>query len=104
MKFESVVEVEISFKDISYLELWVPFCSVEQNHLCTFGKGHYVKFILNLDQCFSSRCLLNIILIWSSRSPFVHQSGTICAILVEDILRHNSMNLFCIWASGSDVV
>ena len=43
MKFESVVEVEILFKDISYLELWVPFCSVEQNHLCTFGKGHYVK-------------------------------------------------------------
>ena len=32
------------FKDISYLELWQPFCSAEQNHLCNFGRGQYVKF------------------------------------------------------------
>ena len=37
------------------------------------------------------RCLLNIFLIWSSGSPFVQQSGTICAILVEGIKR----NQFC---------
>ena len=29
------------FKDISYLELWWPFCSAEQNHLCNFGRGHH---------------------------------------------------------------
>ena len=27
---------EMPFKDISYLELWQPFCSAEQNH---FGSG-----------------------------------------------------------------
>ena len=26
--------VVLSFKDISYLELRQPFCSVERNHLC----------------------------------------------------------------------
>ena len=30
---------EMSFKDISYLVLWPLFCSVEQNHLCNFGRG-----------------------------------------------------------------
>ena len=29
------------FKDISYLELWWPFSSVEQNHLCNFGRVHH---------------------------------------------------------------
>ena len=42
------------FKDISYLEtLWL-MCSVERNHLCNFGSGHYeecfCEIILNLDQ------------------------------------------------------
>ena len=29
------------FKDISYLELWWPFCSAERNNLClcNFGRG-----------------------------------------------------------------
>ena len=46
----------MSFKDISYLELWPPFCSVEWNHLCKFGRGyHEEKFseiILILDHWF----------------------------------------------------
>ena len=25
------------FKDMSYLELWQPFCSAEWNHMCNFG-------------------------------------------------------------------
>ena len=29
------------FKDISYVELWQPLCSVEQNHLCNFGRRHH---------------------------------------------------------------
>ena len=45
---------EMSFKVISYLELWRPFCPTEWNHLCNFGKGHFeqkfCEIILNLDQ------------------------------------------------------
>ena len=44
------------FKDISYLQLWQPFCSTEWNHLCKFGRGYHKeqfhKIILNLDQWF----------------------------------------------------
>ena len=29
----------MSFKDISYLELWRPFCSAERNHLWNFIEG-----------------------------------------------------------------
>ena len=42
------------FKYISYLELWQPFCSVERNQLCNFGRGYYeeqfCEIILNLGQ------------------------------------------------------
>ena len=52
-EFGSVVQEEMSFKDISYLKLWWPFCSVERNYLCNFGKGTHEKqfceIILNLD-------------------------------------------------------
>ena len=34
---------EISFEDISYLELWQNRISAEQNHLCNFGRGHHEK-------------------------------------------------------------
>ena len=95
------------FKDISYLELWRPFCSVEQNHLCNFDRRHqeeqFCEIILNLDQGFKRRCYLKIFLIWSSCGPFVQRSGTICAILVEGIMRNNSLNLFWIWASASQM-
>ena len=29
------------FKGISYLELWQPSCSVDQNHLCNFERRHH---------------------------------------------------------------
>ena len=32
---------------------------------------------------------------------FFQRSGTICAILVEGIMRNNFMNLIQIWVSGS---
>ena len=32
-EFGQVVQEEMLFKDISYLELWQPLSSVEQNHL-----------------------------------------------------------------------
>ena len=46
----------------SYLELWQPFCSVERNDLCNFGRRYYEEqfseIIFNLDQWFSRRCRL----------------------------------------------
>ena len=52
----------MSFKDISYLELWQPFFSAERNHLCNFGRGHYeeqfCEIILNLGKWFRRRCRL----------------------------------------------
>ena len=88
----------MSLKDISYLELWQPLCSVEWNHLCNFGRRHHEEqfcdIILKLDMWFSRRCRLKIFLIWSSDGPFVQQSGTICAILVKGNLRNSSEKLF----------
>ena len=44
----------MSFKDILYLELWWPWYSVQQNHLCNCGREHYeehfCELILNLVQ------------------------------------------------------
>ena len=33
--------------------------------------------------------------------PFVQRSGTICANVVEGIMRKNSVKLYLIWTSGS---
>ena len=41
MKFGPVVQEEMSFKDISYLELWQPLCSVDCNHLCNIGRRYH---------------------------------------------------------------
>ena len=53
LEFGLVVQ-EMSFEDISYLELKRPFCSAGRNHLCDFGRRYYVeqfcKSFLNLDQ------------------------------------------------------
>ena len=108
----------MSFKDISYLELWWPLCLVEQNHLCNYGRRYheeqFCEIILNLDQWFG-RCRLKIFLIWSSGGSFVQWSETNCAILVEGIKRNNSviffnldqwfrsrclLKVFLIWSSG----
>ena len=55
------LDQEMSFKDISYLELWRPFCSAEWNHLCNFGRRNHeeqlCKIILNLGQWFRRCCL-----------------------------------------------
>ena len=60
----------------------------------------FCEIILNLDNLFR-KCHFKVFLIWSSGSPSVQQSITFCAILVEGIMRNNSVNLFYIWASGS---
>ena len=38
-EFRPVVQEEMPFKGISYLELGQPFCSAERMHLSNFGKG-----------------------------------------------------------------
>ena len=79
----------MSLADISYLELWQPLGSMEQIHLCNFGRRHheeqFCEIILNLDQWFRRKCRLKVFLIRSSGSPFVQRSITICAILVEGL-------------------
>ena len=53
MKFGPVVQ-EMAFKDISYLELLQPLCSVDWHHLCNIGISHHEKqpceIILNLEK------------------------------------------------------
>ena len=67
-------------------------------HLCNFGRRYYeeqlCEIILNLDQWLRRKCGLKVFLIWSSDSPFVQRSVTICAILVEVIMRNNSVKLY----------
>ena len=71
----------MSFKGISYLELWQPFCSAEHDHLCNFGRGYqeeqFFEIILNLSQWFR-RCLLKdflsgglVALLFSGVEPFL---------------------------------
>ena len=94
----------MSFKDISYLELWQPLCSLALNHMCKFGRRNheerFCEIILILDQWFR-RCCWKIFLIWRSGGPFVQWSKTICAILVDGIMRKKSVKICWIWISGS---
>ena len=54
MEFAPVVQKEMLFKDISYLELRQPLSSAAWNHLCNFGRRYhddeeqFCKNILNL--------------------------------------------------------
>ena len=60
---------EMSFKDISYLELWQPFCSVERNHLCNFGRGHYEEQFGELFRVQEEMLFKRFI--WSSDGPLL---------------------------------
>ena len=98
------------FKDISYLELWQPFCSAERNHLCNFGRGYYeeqfCEITLNLG-LWLRRYHLKDFFIWScSGGPPVLWSGTIYTILKEGIMGNIHVKLYEIRTSGSggDVV
>ena len=83
---ETVLNLEQWLKDLSYLELWQPLCSVDQNHLCNFGRMHHEEQFCENH--------LKIFLNLSSGSHFVKRSRTICAILVEGVMRNNSVKLF----------
>ena len=64
----------MTFKDISYLEIWQPSFSVDWNHLCNIGRRHHeahpCEIILNMNQWFKNKCCLKVFLISSSGSPF----------------------------------
>ena len=86
------------FKDISYLELWQPFCSAKRNHLCNLGKRCYeeqfCEIILNLDQWLRRKCRFKYF-----KSRALAALLTICANLVEGVMslivhRDNSVKLF----------
>ena len=63
-KFGPVVQEQMLFIDISYLELWWPFCSAKRNNmcLCNFGRGYpeeqFCEISSNLDQSFRRSCHL----------------------------------------------
>ena len=84
------------FNDVSYLELWLPFCSAERNHLCNFSREYheeqFSEIILNLGQWFRSCCLKY--LLSGALAALLFCGRTICAILVEGIMRNNSVKLF----------
>ena len=68
----------MTFKGISYWELWQPFCSAEHNHLCNCGRGYpeeqFCEIILNLGQWFRRRFHLKDLL-----------SGALAALLLGGV-------------------
>ena len=66
IEFGTVVQQEMPFKGISYLELWQPFSSAECNHLCNFIREYYkeqfCEIILKLGQWFERWCCLKYFL------------------------------------------
>ena len=78
-----MVQEKIQFKDT-----W-PFCSVEWNHLCNFGKEHYESGpVVQEEMPFKDISYLEL---WQ---PFVCPSGTNCAIMLEGLMRNISVILF----------
>ena len=65
--------------------------------MCNFGRRHhkeqFCEIPLNLHPVVQEMSLKDISYLELWR-PFVQRSGTICAVLVEGILRNNSVNLF----------
>ena len=55
------------------------------------NEGHFYETILNFDQWFKGRCLLNIFLIYNSGGKNVQKSRTICAFVEECIMRNISV-------------
>ena len=82
------------FKDISYLELLQPFCSVKRKYLCNYSRGYYeehfffnyLKFrpVVKGEMSFKDISYLEL---WQP-------SETISAILINGVMRNNSVKLF----------
>ena len=105
-----MVQEELLFKGISYLDIWQPFWSTECNHLCYCGRGYFEEqFCENYFEFVSvvqEQILFKRFFIWSSGSPPVRRSGPINAILKEGITGNIHVKLCEIRTSGSgrDVV
>ena len=65
-EFRPVIQ-ELSFKDISYLELWWQIiCSAKWKHLYNIGRRYgelFCEIILNLDLWLRRKCYLKMFLI-----------------------------------------
>ena len=92
---------DMSFRCISYLELWRPLCSAKQIHLCNFGRGIMRN---RFGPVFSSIFVLMYFLsralaapLFSRASPFVqfwkrHRDDLIWTSVKQDI----PLNVFLI--------
>ena len=71
-EFGPVVQEKMSFKYMSYLQLWQPSYVTKQNNLGNFGRGHYeinfCEIILHLDQWFRRGDISYLELWWASCS------------------------------------
>ena len=99
-EFGPVVEEEMPFKGISYLELWQPFCSAESNYLCGFVRGYpeeqFCEIILNLGQWFRRGCQLKDFLS-GALAALVFSGANIYATLKEGIIGNIHVKLYEIW-------
>ena len=66
------------------------------NLLCNFGGGHYIKHSMNNYFEFRPvvKMLFKDISIFNSGNHFIQCSRTVCAILVESIMRIISVKMF----------
>ena len=75
MEFGPVVQEEMLFKGVCYLDIWQPLCSVDQNYWCNLSRRYheeqFCEIILNLNQWFRRKCRLKVFLISSSDRPIV---------------------------------
>ena len=68
----------MSFKDISYLELWWLFCSAERNHLCNLRRVYPEEQFCEIYSNLGLWCCLNYFLsgalaaiVFSGAEPFM---------------------------------
>ena len=90
------------FKDISYLELWQPFCQWIVTIFAILVEGmmrNNSLYYFELGQWFR-RCSVSF-LIWSSGGPPVRWSGTIYATLKEGNMGNIRVKFNEIWTSRS---
>ena len=100
-----MVQEEISFKDISYLELWWPFVQWSRTICAILVEGIMRNDSVNLFGIWASgsggMVRFKRFLIWSSDGPPVQWSRTIYALLKEGIMGNILVKLYEIWTSGS---
>ena len=65
----------MSFKDISYLELWQPLCSVDWNHLFNIGRRHHENYfefgpVVQVEMLFKGISFLELLQPFCSEEQF----------------------------------